>query len=105
MASRFNADFTCPVFRFKLIFGKGRILRERVGLDGVEAEEISDSEIEKLIGKRAAAKKARNFTESDRIRDSLAERGGGVGGYEGWEYEVEEAVGLVTNTKYSEVEA
>jgi cysteinyl-tRNA synthetase len=40
-----------------------------------EAEEISDAEVEEMIAKRAAAKKARNFAESDRIRDSLAGRG------------------------------
>ncbi len=40
-----------------------------------EAEEISDAEIEELVGKRVAARKARNFAESDRIRDALAERG------------------------------
>ncbi len=40
-----------------------------------EAEGISDAEIEELVAKRVAAKKARNFTESDRIRDSLAARG------------------------------
>jgi cysteinyl-tRNA synthetase len=40
-----------------------------------EAEGVSDAEIEELIVKRVAARKARNFAESDRIRDSLAERG------------------------------
>jgi cysteinyl-tRNA synthetase len=40
-----------------------------------EAEEISEAEIADLVAKRVAAKKARNFTESDRIRDALAERG------------------------------
>ncbi|MFZ0821712.1 MAG: cysteine--tRNA ligase [Candidatus Acidiferrales bacterium] len=40
-----------------------------------EAEEISEAEIEEMIAKRVAARKARNFAESDRIRDSLAERG------------------------------
>lgn len=40
-----------------------------------EAEEMGDAEIEALVAKRVAAKKARNFAESDRIRDELAARG------------------------------
>ena len=32
-------------------------------------------EIEKLIGDRKAARSNRDFTEADRIRDELAERG------------------------------
>jgi cysteinyl-tRNA synthetase len=40
-----------------------------------EAEGISDDEIEELVKKRVRAKKARDFAESDRIRDLLAERG------------------------------
>jgi cysteinyl-tRNA synthetase len=40
-----------------------------------EAEGISEKEIEELVAKRVKAKKARDFGESDRIRDLLAERG------------------------------
>jgi cysteinyl-tRNA synthetase len=42
---------------------------------GQKTEEISEAEIELLIAKRLAAKKKRNFAESDRIRDELAWRG------------------------------
>ena len=42
---------------------------------GQKTEEISEAEIELLIAKRLAAKKKKNFAESDRIRDELAERG------------------------------
>jgi cysteinyl-tRNA synthetase len=45
--------------------------------DGAAAAEtaLSDSDIERLIEERAAARKARNFKESDRIRDALAAAG------------------------------
>jgi cysteinyl-tRNA synthetase len=33
---------------------------------------LSDTDIERLIEERAAARKAKNFKESDRIRDLLA---------------------------------
>ena len=36
---------------------------------------LSDDEIERLIEARAAARKAKDFKESDRIRDELAARG------------------------------
>jgi cysteinyl-tRNA synthetase len=36
---------------------------------------LSDADIERLIEERAAARKARNFQESDRIRDALAAAG------------------------------
>ena len=39
------------------------------------AEENLDSEIEALIAARNAARKARNFAESDRLRDELVNRG------------------------------
>src|SRR5579863_2209950 len=42
---------------------------------GQKAEEISEAEIEELIAKRLAARKKKNFAESDRIRDELAGRG------------------------------
>jgi cysteinyl-tRNA synthetase len=36
---------------------------------------LSDADIERLIEARAAARKAKNFKESDRIRDALAAAG------------------------------
>jgi len=39
------------------------------------APTLSDAEIEALIAERQAARKRRDFAESDRIRDQLAERG------------------------------
>jgi len=42
---------------------------------GRKAEEISAAEIEELIARRLAARKRKNFTESDRIRDELAKQG------------------------------
>ncbi|WP_415884400.1 cysteine--tRNA ligase [Neptuniibacter sp. QD34_54] len=45
-------------------------------LKGEDKEgELSSDEIEALIVQRAEAKKAKNFAESDRIRDELAEQG------------------------------
>jgi cysteinyl-tRNA synthetase len=41
----------------------------------LEAEGISDAEVEALVAKRVAAKKNRDFAESDRVRNELAERG------------------------------
>jgi cysteinyl-tRNA synthetase len=42
---------------------------------GMVAEALADADIERLIDERAAARKARNFKESDRIRDELAAAG------------------------------
>ncbi|GHU04781.1 cysteine--tRNA ligase [Alphaproteobacteria bacterium] len=42
---------------------------------GSEATGPSDSEIERLIAERIAARKARNFAEADRIRNALQEQG------------------------------
>jgi cysteinyl-tRNA synthetase len=42
---------------------------------GGEAEGADDAEIEALVEARNAARRARNFAESDRIRDELAGRG------------------------------
>jgi cysteinyl-tRNA synthetase len=36
---------------------------------------LSDSEVEALVAERQVARKRRDFAASDRIRDSLAERG------------------------------
>ncbi len=37
-----------------------------------EARTLSDADIERLISERVAARKAKDFKESDRIRDVLA---------------------------------
>jgi cysteinyl-tRNA synthetase len=42
------------------------------GETAASAESLSDADIERLIEERAAARKAKNFKESDRIRDLLA---------------------------------
>ncbi|EQD63709.1 secreted protein, partial [mine drainage metagenome] len=42
---------------------------------GNPAETLSDSEIEAQIAARAAARQAKNWAESDRIRDALARAG------------------------------
>jgi cysteinyl-tRNA synthetase len=42
---------------------------------GGAAQVIADTEVEQLIEARAAARKARNWAESDRIRDELAAKG------------------------------
>ena len=42
------------------------------GADANAATALSDADIERLIDERAAARQARNFKESDRIRDLLA---------------------------------
>ena len=42
---------------------------------GAKANELSEAAIEALIAQRAEAKKRRDFTQADRIRDSLLEKG------------------------------
>ena len=45
------------------------------GAADAPAASLTDSDIERLIAERAAARKAKNFRESDRIRDELAAAG------------------------------
>ena len=42
---------------------------------GAGAGELDEATIERLIGERAAAKKAKNFAEADRLRDELKAAG------------------------------
>ena len=48
---------------------------EAQAIDTATADGLSDEEIDTLIDQRAAAKKEKNYTESDRIRDELSEQG------------------------------
>ena len=48
---------------------------QAAGGDAAAGAALSDDDIERLIGERAAARKAKNFAESDRIRDALAAAG------------------------------
>ena len=50
-------------------------MRSEITGGAVEAAPIEDAEVEKLVAARIAARKARDFKESDRIRDQLAARG------------------------------
>ena len=50
--------------------------RATAGAEGAAADtSLTDADIERLIEERAAARKAKNFKESDRIRDALAAAG------------------------------
>jgi cysteinyl-tRNA synthetase len=50
--------------------------RATAGAEGANADaSLTDADIERLIEERAAARKAKNFKESDRIRDALAAAG------------------------------
>ena len=51
---------------------KAAALREKAA---APAEEEHDERIEALLAERAAAKKAKNYAEADRIRDALAAEG------------------------------
>jgi cysteinyl-tRNA synthetase len=42
---------------------------------GVKAGGLSDADVEERVAQRTAAKKARDFALSDRIRDELVEQG------------------------------
>jgi len=54
----------------------GAFLQKSAAAAGQVAEaKTSDAQIEQLIAARAAARKAKNFKESDRIRDELAQSG------------------------------
>jgi cysteinyl-tRNA synthetase len=48
---------------------------KRGGAERAGATGLTDAQIEELIAARAAARKARNWTESDRLRDQLASAG------------------------------
>ena len=43
--------------------------------DGLSASSISDADVERLIGERTAAKKARDFAKADAIRNQLTQAG------------------------------
>jgi cysteinyl-tRNA synthetase len=69
----------------RLLAGELRALGGVLGILRIPPEEwfraggqgtgLTDAEIEALIAARSAAKKARNYAESDRIRDELAAAG------------------------------
>jgi len=49
--------------------------RSEITDGGAEAAPIEDAEVDRMVAARIAARKARDFRESDRIRDELAARG------------------------------
>ena len=55
----------------------GRCLRamRRFGIGNTKPVQDASQEIEQLIAKRQEARKAKNFTEADRIRDQLKSMG------------------------------
>jgi cysteinyl-tRNA synthetase len=57
------------------VFLRKRALKQAGGAEGAEAAvgpALTDADIERLIEERVVARTARNFKESDRIRDLLA---------------------------------
>ncbi len=60
---------------FRLPKPAGRLTEPELGATPAPAVGLSDADVERLIGARAAARKARNWPESDRIRDELAKAG------------------------------
>ena len=61
---------------WQTLVGLGAVLGLKASLDAVEPSSgLSDVEIESKIQERLAAKKAKNFAESDRIREELKSQG------------------------------
>ena len=48
---------------------------EAQAIDSTSAGDISDADVDSLIAQRKAAKEAKNYAESDRIRDELSQQG------------------------------
>jgi cysteinyl-tRNA synthetase len=80
-ASRFAAEMRTLGARLGLlgldpeVFLRKRALKQAGGAEGAEAAvgpALTDADIERLIEERVVARTARNFKESDRIRDLLA---------------------------------
>ena len=70
-AKKFLADFDRV---FAVLEDKDAAKLSQLGY-ALEANALSDSEIEKLVADRNAARKRRDFASSDRIRQELADRG------------------------------
>jgi cysteinyl-tRNA synthetase len=86
-ASGFAAELRALAARLGLlgldpeVFLRKRALKQAAGPDGAAdaaataGPVLTDADIERLIEERTAARKAKDFKESDRIRDSLAAGG------------------------------
>jgi cysteinyl-tRNA synthetase len=86
-ASRFAAELRALAARLGLlgldpeVFLRKRALKQAAGPDGAEdaaataGPVLSDADIERLIEERTAARKAKDFKESDRLRDLLTSNG------------------------------
>jgi cysteinyl-tRNA synthetase len=59
----------------RTIYDKIVLLCDILGLETKKEEELLDADIEKLIEERQTARKNKDFTKSDQIRDLLLERG------------------------------
>jgi cysteinyl-tRNA synthetase len=59
----------------RTIYDKIVLLCDILGLETKKEEELLDADIEKLIEERQMARKNKDFTKSDQIRDLLLERG------------------------------